>query len=131
MKSRIPEDSAVRAAVLVSYANNVQEIEIRCSNGLVTLNQIVNAIRENTSFPALRKLSVLHCNDEFDEEHWDGYFVRHDENDLGDTWSRLKNIIHGAPLLEEVQIKGFHFFDLSQFQTFATIINDAPCPLLC
>jgi len=119
MKSTFFEDAAATtAAVLIGstnpYACNVEELEIRCDRELGTMTKVLESIGENMSFPALRKLSVD--------------FIEGISND--DSWIRLTDIFYVAPLLKELHIEGFHFWDETAFKTLATNINNAPCSRL-
>jgi len=139
IESNTHHDSStpIATAALVERSDSynacqVQEFEIRCKRGdFVTMIQALESIPENMSFPALCKLSVVQCGVPFETEDLDNIASQLDDNnDLDESWIRLTSILKVAPLLEELHIKGFAFADPSIFNTFATNINDAPCPRL-
>jgi len=135
MKPNMHEGAAPITAALVDRSDTcacqMQEFEIRCSKHLMTMLQALENIQENMFFPALRRISVVHCGGWFENELLNNMvFQEEDYVDPDDTWIQLTNILKVAPLLEVLHIQGFSFPDGLKFQTFANNINYAPCPLL-
>jgi len=135
MKPNMHEGAAPITAALVDRSDTcacqMQEFEIRCSKHLMTMLQALENIQKNMFFPALRRISVVHCGGWFENELLNNMVFQEDDYvDPHDTWIQLTNILKVAPLLEVLHIQGFSFPNGLKFQTFATNINYAPCPLL-
>jgi len=112
-----------------SYACNVEELEIRSNSVSRTMTEVLGMIRAKMSFSVLRKLSLIYCRSDFDNELWDSNLVCNG-SDADDSWNRLTNLFQVAPLLEELQMEGFCFSGPLILETIAMNVNHAPCPRL-